>query len=59
MAGLRRKGLVQARGAVLKLPQRDRLLHFGLRPLIARGVLRADLTVADPDMLQFGRRSVP
>lgn len=42
-----------AKGAVLKLPRSDRLLHFGLRPLVARGIVRPDLTIADADMLAF------
>jgi glycerol-3-phosphate O-acyltransferase len=42
-----------AKGAVLKLPRADRLLQFGLTPLIARGIVRADLSIADPDLLQF------
>jgi glycerol-3-phosphate O-acyltransferase len=41
------------KGAVLKLPRADRLAHFGLHPLIARGIVRPDLTIADPDLLQF------
>ncbi len=42
-----------AKGAVLKLPPVDRLLHHGLTPLIARGILRTDLSVQDADLLQF------
>jgi glycerol-3-phosphate O-acyltransferase len=44
---------VAAKGAVLKLPRSDRLLHFGLQSLVARGIVRPDLTIAEPDLLQF------
>ncbi len=40
-------------GAVLKLPKADSLLTSGLRPLIARGIVAADLTILDGPLLQF------
>jgi glycerol-3-phosphate O-acyltransferase len=40
-------------GAVLKLPKPDLLLACGLRPLIARGIVAADLTPIDTPLLQF------
>jgi hypothetical protein len=40
-------------GAVLKLPKPDLLLASGLRPLIARGIVAADLTPIDTPLLQF------
>jgi glycerol-3-phosphate O-acyltransferase len=42
-----------AQGAVFSLPAIDKLLHHGLHPLIARGILRADLTVSDSVLLDF------
>jgi len=44
---------LQAVGAVLKLPPTESLLASGLRPLIARAIVRPDLTITDPDLLQF------
>ncbi len=41
------------KGAVLKLPKPEALLAAGLRPLIARGIVAADLTPVDTPLLQF------
>ena len=40
-------------GAVLKLPPADRLLSEGLRPLTARGIVGADLSIIQPELLAF------
>lgn len=40
-------------GAVFSLPAMDKLLHHGLYPLIARGIVRADLTCVNAVLLDF------
>ncbi len=42
-----------AQGAVFSLPAMDKLLHHGLSTLIVRGILRADMSIADPSLLDF------
>jgi glycerol-3-phosphate O-acyltransferase len=44
---------LNAKGAVLKLPHSDGLLHAGLRPLIERGMVAADLRIVDAPLVQF------
>lgn len=56
-------GRLAAAGAVLKLPPQgiDRLIDEGLTPLIARGIVTADLrpVPAEADLLAFYARAVP
>lgn len=44
---------LQGAGAVLKLPPSAGLLHAGLRPLITRGIVRPDLSISEPAILDF------